>query len=150
MDGTVHNLCYHIVLGTADRRPMIPPGLRKDLYGLFEELVRGSGGIVVGVGGIPNHVHLFVRLPPSVVVSELVRVLKAESTRWARKTPGRDLEWGEGYGAFSVGQAQAPEVLRLLHHQERHHLRRSYAYELLALINGGGAAHIAERVQILN
>lgn len=144
MEGTVHNLCYHIVLGTAERRPMILPGFTEGLYGLFEELVRGSGGIVVGVGGIPNHVHLFVRLPPSVVVSEFVRTLKEESTRWARRTPGRVLEWGEGYGAFSVGQAQAPEVLRLLQCQERHHLRRSYAYELLALINGRGAFHNAE------
>lgn len=146
MEGSFHNLCYHIVLGTAGRRPMILPGLTEGLYGLFEELVKGSGGRVVGVGGIPNHVHLFVRLPPSVVVSELVRTLKVESTRWARGSPGRDLEWGEGYGVFSVGRAQAPEVLRLLHCQERHHRRRSYAYELLALINGGGAAHNAEAI----
>jgi len=146
MKGTVHNLCYHIVFGTVDRRPMILPGLREGLYGLFEEVVRASGGTVVGVGGIPNHVHLFVRLPPSVVISELVRILKVESTLWARRTPGRDLEWGEEYGAFSVGQAQAPEVLRLLHYQERNHRRRSYAYELLALINGGGVSHNAEAI----
>jgi len=140
MKNPVHNLWYHIVIGTADRRPTIVPGLREGLYGCFEAVVEQQGGVVIGVGGIPNHVHLLVRLPPTASVSKTVQALMAESTRWAGRSRNCDLAWGEGYGVFSVGKAQAPEVLRSFLHQESHHLRKSYAYELLALMNGRGAA----------
>ena len=136
MKQAVYSLCYHIVFDTDDRRSLIVPGLVKSLYGFFERIVRQLGGLVIGVGGVPNHVHLLVRLPPSVSVSETVRILKAESTRWASKNRAFDLVWGKGYGVFSVGKAQAPEVLRLLHSQQSHHRRRSYTHELLALMNG--------------
>ena len=137
MKMTIHKLCFHIVLGTVDRRPMIPPPLTSDLYRLFEEVTERSGGTVIGIGGIPNHVHLLVRLPPSVVVADVVTDLKAASQTWARTSGAGDLEWGEGFGAFSVSQERARELLGLVEDQERHHRRRSYAYELLALMSGG-------------
>lgn len=137
MKHAVYSLCYHIVLETDQRRPMIVPGLVEGLHRFFERMVRRLGGIVVGVGSIPDHLHLLVRLPPTAEVAETVRVLKTESTRWASRQRSCDLFWGEGYGAFSVGKAQAPEVLELLQRQESHHRRRSYAHELLALMNGG-------------
>jgi putative transposase len=136
MKQAVYSLCYHVVLETDGRRPMIVPGLVKGLNRFFERVVRQLGGVVVGFGGIPNHMHLLVRLPPTAVVSEVVRVLKTESTLWAAKNRASDLTWEEGYGAFSVGKAQVPEVLGLLQCQESHHRRRSYAHELLALMNG--------------
>ena len=144
MKQAVYSLCYHIVFDTDERRPLIVPGLVGGLHGLFERVVRQLGGLVVGVGGIPNHVHLLVRLPPSAKVSETVRILKTESTRWALKSRAFDLVWGEGYGVFSVGKAQAPEVLQLLHSQVSHHLKRSYAHELLALMNGVVTVSAAE------
>jgi putative transposase len=150
MKHAVYSLCYHIVLETDRRRPMIVPGLVDGLHRFFERMVRRLGGVVVGVGGIPDHLHLLVRLPPTAVVAETVRVLKTESTRWASKQRASDLFWGEGYGAFSVGKAQAPEVLGLLECQESHHLRRSYAHEMLALMNGaiGAAAEDEDGISV--
>ncbi len=136
MRGMVHDLSYHIVFGTEGRRPLISPGLKIGLYGLFAEVVEGRSGVLRGVGGIPNHVHLLVRLPPSELVSDLVGALKAESLHWAEGLDGNELGWEEGYGVFSVSKVRAPSVLALLEDQERHHVRRSYAYELLGLING--------------
>ncbi len=66
----------------------------------------------------------------------MVGALKAESLQWAEGLDGNDLGWDQGYGVFSVSKAQAPSVLALLEDQERHHVRRSYTYELLTLING--------------
>jgi len=136
MKGMVHDLSYHVVFGTEDQRPLISPGLKIGLYALFAEVVEGCNGELRGVGGIPNHVHLLVRLPPSELVSDMVGALKAESLRWAECVDGNELGWEEGYGVFSVSKAQAPSVLALLEDQERHHVRRSYTYELLTLING--------------
>jgi REP element-mobilizing transposase RayT len=136
MKSMVHDLSYHIVLGTEDQRPLISPGLKIGLYSLFAEIVEERNGVLRGVGGIPNHVHLLVRLPPSELVSDMVGALKAESLQWARGLDGNELGWEEGYGVFSVSKAQAPSVLTLLADQERRHVRRSFTYELLELING--------------
>ena len=136
MKGMVHDLSYHIVLVTEEQRPLISPGLKIGLYALFAEVVEGRNGVLRGVGGIPNHVHLLVRLPPSELVSDMVGALKTESVQWADGLDGNELGWEEGYGVFSVSKAQAPSVLALLENQERHHVRRSYTYELLGLING--------------
>lgn len=136
MKGTVHEICYHIVVGTEDRRPLISPGMKAGLYGLFAELVENRGGVLRGIGGIPNHVHLLVRLPPTELVADLVSEIKQESVRWSARNGGNPLEWEEGYGVFSVSKAQTPSVLTLLENQERHHARRSYVHELLTLING--------------
>ena len=136
MKGMVHDLSYHIVLGTADQRPLISPGLRIGLYALFAKVVERRNGVLRGVGGIPNHVHLLVRLPPSVLVSDMVGALKTKSVQWADGLGGNELGWEEGYGVFSVSKAQASSVLALLEDQERHHVRRSFTYELLGLING--------------
>ena len=136
MKSMVHDLCYHIVLGTEDQRPLISPGLKIGLYALFAEVVEGRNGVLRGVGGIPNHVHLLVRLPPSELVSDMVAALKTESVQWVDGLHGNELGWEEGYGVFSVSKAQASSVLALLEDQERHHVRRSFTYELLGLING--------------
>ena len=136
MRQAVYSLCYHIVLETEGRRPMIVPSLAEGLHRFFERMVRQLGGVVVGFGGIPSHVHLLVRLPPTLMMSDTVRVLKKGSTRWASESRACVLVWGKGYGVFSVGKAQAPEVLALLERQESHHRRRSYAHEMLALMNG--------------
>ena len=136
MKGTVHEICYHIVVGTEDRRPLISPGMEAGLYGLFAELVKNRGGVLRGIGGIPNHVHLLVRLPPTQLVADLVCEIKQESMRWSARNAGNALKWEEGYGVFSVSKAQTPSVLTLLENQERHHARRSYVHELLTLING--------------
>jgi REP element-mobilizing transposase RayT len=136
MKGTVHEICYHIVVGTESRRPLISPGMKAGLYGLFADLVKDRGGVLRGIGGIPNHVHLLVRLPPTELVDDLVYAIKQESMRWSATNGGSALKWEEGYGVFSVSKAQTPSVLALLENQERHHVRRSYVHELLALING--------------
>lgn len=136
MKNTVHEICYHIVVETEDRRPLISPGMKAGLYGVIAEIVKCRGGVLRGAGGIPNHVHLLVRLPPTELVADLVCAIKLESTRWSAKVGGTTLRWEEGYGVFSVSKAQTPSVLTLLENQERHHLRRSYVHELLTLING--------------
>jgi REP element-mobilizing transposase RayT len=136
MRGTVHEICYHIVVGTEDRRPLISPGMKAGLYGLIAEIVQRRGGVLRGIGGIPNHIHLLVRLPPTELVEDLVIAIKTESIRWSAEVCSATLRWEDGYGVFSVSKAQTPNVLTLLESQERHHLRRSYVHELLALMNG--------------
>jgi putative transposase len=92
---------------------------------------------VIAVGGTQNHAHLFLELPPDVTLSDAVRVVKCNSSRWLRESV-RLFCWQEGYAAFSVSPSQAGGVLRYVEHQAEHHARYSFDEELRALMKAAG------------
>jgi len=60
--------------------------------------------------GTANHVHLLISVPPALCLATALRELKAHSSRWIREH-GCRFAWQEGYGAFSVSQAQRQAVI---------------------------------------
>lgn len=69
-------------------------------------------------------------------LSDLVRDIKSNSTNFInRKRLARGkFMWQEGYGAFSYGRSQLDAVVRYIQNQEKHHSRRSFRNEYLALL----------------
>ena len=132
-------LHYHLVFSTHDRQPLITAEVREPLYQYLGGLVRGERGNLLGAGGMPDHVHLLVHLPPRKSLSDLVRFFKSESSRWMNDRLSDDVfAWQRGYGAFSVSPSQLPTLLRYIQNQEKHHEDRSFASELSALLKKHG------------
>src|SRR5258706_11595266 len=95
---TFTQLLYHIVFGTQYREELIDPDeLRQVLYPFIAALVREERCSLLAIGGMPDHVHLLVRARPSVSVSDLLRVIKANSSRWVheRTATPRRFGWQE-------------------------------------------------------
>jgi REP element-mobilizing transposase RayT len=134
------NLLYHIVFSTKERRPLITPALQAELYPYIGGIVRSERGILLDVGGMPDHVHLVARLRADVALADLVRLVKANSSKWANER--RDLTdgfaWQTGYGAFTVSQSQLPTVRQYVQTQERHHRRKTFQEEFVALLKKHG------------
>jgi REP-associated tyrosine transposase len=128
MAGTFSRLLYHVVFSTKNRVPLIDPSLRAELYPYMEGIIRQKGGWLLALGGIPDHVHVLTRLKPDMPVSDLVRDLKACSSKWLheRKDPRPDFAWQTGYAVFSVSESQEGKVRSYIHNQERHHRRASF------------------------
>jgi putative transposase len=133
-------LLYHIVFSTKYRANLIDPGLRDELYPLIAGIVRNEGGRLLAVGGMPDHVHLLVRSKPALSVSDLLRSLKANSSRWVgeRADLPAGFAWQEGYGAFSISESSAAAVCRYIQNQETHHRRRSFEDEWIGLLQRHG------------
>jgi putative transposase len=127
-------LLYHVVFSTQYRVPVISPPLREELYPYLEGMVRDQRGDLLAVGGMPDHVHLLVRLRPTMPVSKLLQLLKANSSRWVHERLHCGFAWQEGYGAFTVSESGAAAVCRYIQNQESRHRRRSYEEELIALL----------------
>lgn len=128
------NLLYHIVFATKERAPLITDALRPALHEYLGGTVRGLTGTALEVGGIADHVHLLVILPPTIAVSDCVSKLKSNSSSWARaKTNGR-FAWQSRYGAFTVSESQVKRVRSYIRNQETHHLRATFADEYAALL----------------
>lgn len=140
MSHTFSQLLFHLVFGTQYREDLIDPELRKDLYPFISGIVRNERCSLLAIGGMPDHVHLLVRVRPNVALSDLLRSIKANSSRWVheRSETPRRFGWQEGYGAFSVSESVAGDVCRYIQSQEEHHRRRSFEEEWVTLLKRHG------------
>jgi putative transposase len=137
MATTFSNLLYHIVFSTKNRVPFIHPGLRGPLYEYMGGILRGEGGILLEIGGMPDHVHFLAKIKTDIAVAMMIKLVKGKSSKWvnAENSPEQHFEWQEGYGAFSVSASHVDRVRRYIRNQERHHRRVPFRDELIALLN---------------
>ena len=131
MAGTYTKLVYHIIFSTKDREPLVTPKLRETLYPYIGGIIRGQDSTLQAIGGMPDHIHLVARLKADISVSEIVRLVKANSSKWVNEQTdcaGR-FAWQSGYGAFSVSLSQLAAVCEYVQNQEAHHRKRTFQDE---------------------
>lgn len=144
MSSTLSNLTYHIVFSTKYREPMITPQLREALYPYIGGIVRNKGGSLIRIGGVADHLHLVVRLRPDIALSEMMRMVKANSSKWVNERnngSGSRFAWQSGYGAFTVSQSQLPALIEYVENQEEHHRSRSFQDEFVAILRKHGVEY---------
>jgi putative transposase len=129
------NLLYHIVYATKERAPLITAVLRPKLHEYLGGTVRGLEGIPIEINGMADHVHLLVKLRPTISVSDFLSKLKSNSSGWAkRQTKGR-FAWQSRYGAFTVSESQVERVRLYIRNQEKHHHKMTFEEEYKALLH---------------
>jgi REP element-mobilizing transposase RayT len=142
MPSTHLSLHYHLIFSTKDRRPYIAVDWRDRLHAYLGGVVRTLGGIPEAVGGMADHVHLLVGLRATHCLADVLRGIKAESSRWVHEEIGRcTFSWQEGYGAFTVSASQREKVKRYIARQEEHHRRETFQEEYLKLLDKHGVEY---------
>jgi REP element-mobilizing transposase RayT len=134
MPHTFTNLLTHVVFSTKDRAPLIKDEMRAQLHAYLGGIVREMQGTAFIVNGTTDHVHLLISLPPSVALSDAMRVLKTNSSRWMNDEKRVAFAWQAGYGAFSVSQSNAKAVSEYIARQEEHHRKISFREEFVAFL----------------
>lgn len=126
----------HIIFSTKHRTPLIARSWRDALYAYMAGVSQGLGCTQLAIGGIEDHVHLLISMKPTVCLSELVRDVKAASSRWVHETRdgGNAFEWQRGYAAFSVSTSNMEGVKTYLASQVEHHRIRTFKEELLEFL----------------
>src|SRR6185369_7903711 len=106
MATTYSRLTYHLVFSTKERRQLIIPSFRKDLYAYIGGIFRDEGGVLLEAGGIADHVHLLGRIPARMAVAEMLKRVKAHSSKWLNESGKSEVRfsWQEGYAAFTVSE----------------------------------------------
>jgi putative transposase len=139
MGRTYASLTYHLIFSTKYRRNTIRPEFREQLYQYIGGIIREKSGVLLEIGGIEDHVHIMAGLPPTICVSDMLRFIKANSSGWVNDTigPKEKFAWQPGFGAFTVSHSQKAHVRDYIQNQERHHAKKSFADEFLAIL----AAH---------
>lgn len=116
-------LYVHLVWSTWDRLPLLDEDTRQRIYKLFISECKKLNAEVLAIGGMSDHIHVLIRIPPTISVSELVKQLKGSSSHFANHTGGKlgEFKWQGGYCAVSVSMSLIPAVRAYISMQEEHH-----------------------------
>jgi len=131
MANTYHRIYLQIIFGVKYRRAVIDKSWQSTLFGVIGNLINQTGCKTIIVNGVEDHVHCFVGLKPVIAVSELMKSVKALSSKYINDhslTP-LHFEWQQGFGVFSYGQKDVDIIYSYIQRQEQHHKAQTFLDE---------------------
>jgi len=135
-------ILFHIVFSTKDRETYLFDSIRDELHRYLGGAARHHDGALLKAGSIEDHIHLLVAAPRTMAPADLVRKLKASSSKWleAQDPRLRGFAWQAGYGNFSVSPSHRRAVEAYLDRQREHHREVSFQDEYRRLLKRNGIA----------
>ena len=115
MANTYHQIYLQTVFAAKYRHAVIKNEWRPKLLGVIGNLINETNCKTIIVNGVEDHVHCFLGLRPVVSISELMKTVKAKSSKYINDhalTPVR-FEWQEGYGVFSYSQKDVDQFISI-------------------------------------
>jgi len=137
--GSFTRLTYHIVFATKYRKPTIKKDTQERLYEYIGGTLRAKKGHLFAIGGVEDHVHILAGLSPTLAVSDVIRDIKAASSKWMREERKlSEFEWQKGYGAFSVSYDRIAAIRNYIGNQEEHHRTKTFQEEYIDFLQRHG------------
>ncbi len=136
MANTYTQIYLHIVFAVEGRQNLIAPEYNDELQKYITGIVIGQKHKLIAINNMPDHLHMLVGLRPDAALSDLVRDMKAGSSKFINDKHwviGR-FSWQEGFGAFSYSRSQLDSVIRYIENQQIHHAKKSFRQEYIALL----------------
>lgn len=136
MANTYTSLHYHVVFSTKRREPLIALSMEQRVWSYLGGIAHNNEMKPLCIGGIEDHVHMLLGLPPTLAVSKAVQLIKGGSSKWIHDTVPelRGFAWQDGYGGFTVGKSQIPDTIAYIQGQREHHRTRTFQEEYLAFL----------------
>jgi putative transposase len=116
---------YHLVWATKDRQPMITPDRESVLYPFLLGKCDYLGAILHQIGGIDNHIHLIVSIPPKIAVADFVQHLKGSSAHYLNQESRNKFAWQLGYSVFTLSKNQLEPAIAYVANQKQHHAEKT-------------------------
>ena len=136
MANTYTQIYIQVVFAVQGRQCLIRPDQKEEIYKYITGIVTNQGQKMLQINGVADHVHLLIGMKPNIALSDLVRDVKAGSSKFInekRWIKGK-FNWQEGFGAFSYGHSQLDQVIQYIRDQEKHHQQSSFKNEYLTLL----------------
>ncbi len=127
---------YQIVFSTKDRVPAITEKYETDLYKYIWGVIKNKKCTLYRINGMPDHLHIFSDLHPTVCLSDFVKDIKIASNLWMKES-GKfpDFEaWQSGYGAFTYSIREKEMIMNYIRNQKSHHKTENFKEEFRRLL----------------
>ena len=136
MANTYTKIYLHLVFSPKGRENVIPLKHKEELQKYTTGVIQNRKHKLLAIDYMTDHVHIFIGYRPSQALPELLRDIKANTSKLIneKKWLIGKFQWQEGYGAFSYGYSQINDVIHYINDQERHHKKASFKEEYLKLL----------------
>lgn len=148
MANTYTQIYIHGVFAVEGRQSLIAPEHNDELQKYITGIVTAQKHKLIAINNMPDHLHLLVGLRPDAALSDLMRDVKAGSSKFInekRWVAGR-FSWQEGFGAFSHARSQLDTVICYIQNQQKHHAKKSFQDEYLELLEKFGVNYDAKYI----
>lgn len=140
MGSSYINTNIHIIFHTKATTCVMEEDDLPRIFHYLGGIIRSLSGYAYMIGGRPDHIHILSSLPPTTSLSDYVRKIKSNSSKWIKglRDGYKEFAWQEGYAAFSVSESNKQTVANYIAHQKEHHAERSVHDEYLIFLEKNG------------
>ncbi len=128
----------HCIFSTKDRRKLVPVTFKPRLWAYIDATCKKLGLKTFAVGGMEDHVHLLIALPPTMDLSTAMQKVKANSSRFTSQETRPGFAWQPGFGGFSVSISHMDATVAYIRDQEQHHRKRTFDEEWQEILRRHG------------
>ncbi len=131
MANTYTQIHIQCVIAVKFRQSLIQKEWKERLHKYITGIVQNNGHKMLAINSMPDHLHLFFGFRPNQSLSDLMRIIKGESSEWVNVQQFNPVvfRWQEVYGAFSYSRSQVQVVADYIMNQEEHHKKRTFMEE---------------------
>ena len=136
MANTYTQIYIQTVFTVQNRISLIKPQWSDDLYKYMTGIVQNNGHKLIAIGGMPDHIHLFIGMKPNQSLSDLMQDVKGDSSKWIQEKgfiQGK-FEWQAGFGGFSYSISQIDAVVKYIGNQKNHHQKKTFIQEYMKFL----------------
>jgi len=136
MANTYSQIIIQVVFSVKGRQNLIAAKHREELHKYITGIIKNRGQKLLAIFAMPDHVHILIGIKPSILISDLVRDIKAGSSKFINdnKWVVGKFNWQEGFGVFSYAKSQIDYVANYIWNQEDHHNKFSFNEEYIRFL----------------
>ena len=137
MANTYTQIHIQTVFAVRFRRALISSDWKHDLYKYMTGIIQKHDHKLLQINGMPDHIHILFGFRPTQALSDLMKIVKQESTNWITENKLSDgkFAWQVGYSAFSYSKSEVNRVARYIKDQEIHYLKQNFKEEYTGLLD---------------
>ena len=136
MANTYAQSYFHLVFAVKGRAYLVSPQWKDELYKYITGIVTNKKQKLIAINGMPDHIHILLGMKPDIALSDLVRDVKANSSKFVneRNFVTGKFEWQQGFGAFTLGHSQMDVIIQYINKQEEHHVSKTFKEEYVEFL----------------
>lgn len=136
MAGTFSQIYIQTIFAVRNRACLITKDFKIELYKYISGIVSNKNQKLIAINGVSDHVHILIGMKPNANLSDFMRDIKANSSRFIneKKFVKGKFSWQEGFGAFSYSHSHLDRVIAYIQNQENHHRKKTFKEEYLELL----------------
>ncbi len=136
MANTFSQITIHLIFAVRNRESQISDSFQEMLHKYIAGIIKNQKQKLLIINSMPDHIHILIGMSPSICLSDLVREIKSESSRFINENKLSRFKffWQEGYGAFSYSRSQRENVINYILNQKVHHKKKTFKEEYIEFL----------------